>query len=130
VDDFAVLCSHAEGLSLRLGAIHPNLFQDPEYKLGSVCHPDAAVRRRAVDRLLECAEIADAVGSTALSLWLADGTNYAGQDSFAARRRRLVSCLEEVVAALPESVELLVEYKLFEPAFYATDLADWGSALD
>ncbi len=129
VDDFGALRTHAESLGLRLGAINPNLFQDPEYRLGSVCHPDAAVRRRAVDHLLECAEIAGTAGAGALSLWLADGTNYPGQDSFSARRRRLVSCLEEVVAALPDSVELLVEYKLYEPAFYATDLADWGSAL-
>jgi len=129
VDDFGALRAHAESLGLRLGAINPNLFQDPEYRLGSVCHPDAAVRRRAVDHLLECAEIAGAAGAGALSLWLADGTNYPGQDSFSARRRRLVSCLEEVVAALPDSVELLVEYKLYEPAFYSSDLADWGSAL-
>ncbi len=129
VDDFAALRAHAESLGLRIGAINANLFQDPEYRLGSVCHPDAAVRRRAVDHLLECAEIAGSTGSDALSLWLADGTNYAGQDSFSARRRRLVSCLEEVVAALPEAVKLLVEYKPYEPAFYSTDLADWGSAL-
>jgi L-rhamnose isomerase/sugar isomerase len=129
VDDIGALRAHAESLGLRLGAINPNLFQDPEYRLGSVCHPDADVRRRAVDHLLECAEIAGVSGAGALSLWLADGTNYPGQDSFSARRRRLVSCLEEVVSALPGSVELLVEYKLFEPAFYSTDLADWGSAL-
>jgi L-rhamnose isomerase / sugar isomerase len=129
VDDWTALREHAESLGLRLGAINPNLFQDPEYKLGSVCHPDAAVRRRAVDHMLECVGIADAVGSEVLSIWLADGTNYAGQDSFAARRARLVDSLGEVVAALPSGIEPLIEYKLYEPAFYATDLADWGSAL-
>jgi L-rhamnose isomerase / sugar isomerase len=129
VDDFAQLGAHATELGLRLGAINPNLFQDPKYKLGSLCHPDAAVRRQAVDHILECAQIAGTVGPTALSLWLADGTNYAGQDSFSARRQRLISCLQDVVATLPDGVELLVEYKLYEPAFYSTDLADWGSAL-
>jgi L-rhamnose isomerase/sugar isomerase len=129
VEDFGALREHANALGVRLGAINPNLFQDPDYKLGSVCHPDATVRRRAVDHLLECVEIAERAGSEVLSLWLADGTNYAGQDSFAARRARLVAGLEEVVAALPPTIELLVEYKLYEPAFYGTDLADWGSAL-
>jgi L-rhamnose isomerase / sugar isomerase len=129
VDDFGELRDAAAGLGLRLGAINPNLFQEPEYKLGSVCHPDAVVRRAAVDHILECVEIAGQTGSDALSLWLADGTNYPGQDSLAARRERLVESLREVYAALPEPVDLLVEYKLYEPAFYATDLADWGSAV-
>jgi L-rhamnose isomerase/sugar isomerase len=129
VDDFAVLRDHAGRLGVRLGAINPNLFQEPEYKLGSLCHPRAAVRRQAIDHVLECVEIAGETGSEVVSLWLADGTNYAGQDSFAARRRRLVESLSEVVAALPEGIKLLVEYKFYEPAFYATDIADWGSAL-
>ena len=129
VDDLSALRRHAEELGLRIGATNVNLFQDPDYKLGSLAHPDAAVRRRATDQLLECVEIATALGSTAQSLWLADGTNYPGQDDLTARRRRLVASLREVYAALPEEQELLVEYKLFEPAFYATDLADWGAAL-
>jgi L-rhamnose isomerase/sugar isomerase len=86
-------------------------------------------RRRAVEHLRDCIEIARHVGSDALSLWLADGTNYPGQDSLRGRRRRLVESLAQVYAALGDDVELLVEYKLYEPAFYATDLADWGSAL-
>src|SRR5207247_90957 len=92
-------------------------------------NPDAGVRRRAVAHIRDCIEIAATVGSDAISLWLADGTNYPGQDSLSARRRRLVEALQEVYAALGEGMELLVEYKLYEPAFYATDLADWGSAL-
>src|SRR2546421_5939117 len=119
----------AEELGLRLGAINPNLFQEPEYKLGSLCNPDPSVRRRAVDHIRECVEIATRVGSDAISLWLADGTNYPGQDSLRERRRRLTDTLGDVYGALGEGMELLVEYKLFEPAFYATDLADWGSAL-
>ncbi len=129
VDDFAGLRESAAELGLRLGAINPNLFQEPEYKLGSVCNPDASVRRAAVDHLLECIEIAGLTGSDSISLWLADGTNYPGQDSLSARRERLVASLQPVYAAMPDGMELLVEYKLYEPAFYATDLADWGSAL-
>src|SRR5689334_332799 len=129
VPDYGALRSHVEARGLRVGAVNPNLFQDPDYKLGSVTHPDAAVREKAVAHMLECLEIASALGSSAQSLWLADGTNYPGQDDMRARRARLLSCLERVYAALPAGQELLVEYKLFEPAFYATDLADWGSAL-
>jgi L-rhamnose isomerase / sugar isomerase len=129
VDDLGALRAHAEGRGLRIGAVNPNLFQDPDYKLGSVTHPDAAVRRKAVAHLLECVEIATELGSTAQSLWFADGTNYPGQDDLVARRARMLECLAEVYAALPAEQELLLEYKPFEPAFYATDLADWGSSL-
>ena len=129
VDDYGNLKEHAESHGLRLGAINPNVFQESEYKLGSVCNPDPAVRRKATDQLLECVEIAGETGSDVLSLWFADGTNYAGQDSFTERRHRMVECLEEVYAAMPESMRMLLEYKPYEPAFYHTDLADWGAAL-
>jgi L-rhamnose isomerase / sugar isomerase len=129
VDDLSALRTHANERGLRIGAVNPNLFQDPDYKLGSITHPDPAVRRKATDHLLDCLQIATDLGSTAQSLWFADGTNYPGQDDLAGRRRRLLESLGEVYAALPHGQELLVEYKLFEPAFYATDLADWGSAL-
>jgi L-rhamnose isomerase / sugar isomerase len=129
VEDYGRLRAHIEALGLRVGAVNPNLFQDPDYKLGSVAHPDARVRERAVAHVLECIEIATELGSTAISLWLADGTNYPGQDDLRARRRRMVDALARAYAALPADQELLVEYKFFEPAFYATDLADWGSAL-
>jgi L-rhamnose isomerase / sugar isomerase len=129
VDDLAALRRHVEERGLRVGAVNPNLFQDPDYKLGSITHPDAGVRRKATDHLLECVEIASALGSTAQSLWFADGTNYPGQDDLVARRGRMLECLDEVYAALPAEQELLLEYKPFEPAFYATDLADWGSSL-
>jgi L-rhamnose isomerase/sugar isomerase len=129
VDDLGGLRAHVEAAGLRVGAVNPNLFQDPDYKLGSITHPDSAVRRKATDHLLQCVEIARTLGSTAQSLWFADGTNYAGQDDLRERRRRMLECLEEVYAALPPGQELLLEYKPFEPAFYATDLADWGSAL-
>jgi L-rhamnose isomerase / sugar isomerase len=129
VDDLDALRAHAERLGLRIGAVNPNLFQDPAYRLGSIAHPDEHVRAKAVEHLLECIEIASRLGSGAQSLWFADGTNYPGQDDLASRRRRLLESLREVYAAMPESQELLREYKPFEPAFYAADLADWGSAL-
>jgi L-rhamnose isomerase/sugar isomerase len=129
VEDYAQLREYIGARGLRVGAVNPNLFQDADYKLGSLTHPDAAVREKAVAHMLECVEIASALGSGAQSLWLADGTNYPGQDDLRARRRRLLDGLARVYAALPESQDLLVEYKFFEPAFYATDLADWGSAL-
>jgi L-rhamnose isomerase / sugar isomerase len=129
VDDYGELKGHAGSLGLRIGAVNPNLFQEPEYKLGSVCNPDQAVRRRATDHLLECVEVAGETGSEVLSLWFADGTNYPGQDSFTERRHRMVEALGEVYAAMPEGIRMLLEYKPYEPAFYHTDLADWGSAL-
>ena len=129
VDDYDELRRAIESRGLEVGAVNPNLFQDPDYKLGSVTHPDEAVRRKAIDHLLECVSIATALGSTAQSLWLADGTSYPGQDDLVARRSRMLECLAEVYAALPAEQELLLEYKPFEPAFYATDLADWGSSL-
>jgi L-rhamnose isomerase/sugar isomerase len=129
VDDLAALREHVAGQGLRVGAVNPNLFQDADYKLGSICHPDADVRAKAVEHLLDCIRIATELGSTAQSLWFADGTNYPGQDDLRSRRRRMVDALRAVYEALPPAQELLVEYKFFEPAFYATDLADWGSAL-
>jgi L-rhamnose isomerase / sugar isomerase len=87
------------------------------------------VRTQAVAHIVDCIEIATETGSDVVSLWLADGTNYAGQDSLTARRARLVESLSEIVAVLPESIQLFIEYKPSEPAFYATDIADWGSAL-
>ena len=127
VDDYDELRAEIESRGLQVGAVNPNLFQDPDYKLGSVTHPDPAVREKAIAHMLECVEIATALGATAQSLWLADGTNYPGQDDLRERRRRMMHALTQVYAALPDEQELLVEYKFFEPAFYATDLADWGS---
>ena len=129
VSDPSELADHIAAAGLGVGAVNPNLFQDPDYKLGSITNPDAAIRAKAEEHLLECIEIARTLGSTAQSLWLADGTNYPGQDDLIERRERMCSSLARAYAALPSEQELLVEYKLFEPAFYATDLADWGSAL-
>ncbi|MGC2998926.1 L-rhamnose isomerase [Streptomyces sp. G35A] len=128
VDDYAALAKHAEDRGVRLGAINSNTFQDDDYRLGSICHPDAAVRRKAVDHLLECVDIMDATGSKDLKLWFADGTNYPGQDDIRARQDRLAEGLAEVYGRLGEGQRMLLEYKLFEPAFYTTDVPDWGTA--
>jgi L-rhamnose isomerase/sugar isomerase len=129
VDDYGTILAHLSERGLSAGAVNPNLFQDPDYKLGSVTNPDAGIRRKAIEHLLECVEIAKQLGASAQSLWLADGTNYPGQDDLPARRIRLEEALAEYYAALPDDQELLVEYKFFEPAFYATDIPDWGTAV-
>ena len=128
VDDFTKLAQHAADLGIRLGTINANTFQDDEYMLGSVCSPDPAVRRRALDHIFACIEIMDATGSADLKLWFADGTNYPGQDDIRARQDRLAECLAATYERLGEGQRLLLEYKLFEPAFYSTDVPDWGTA--
>ena len=128
VDDWAELKSFAEGLGVGIGAINPNVFQDEAYKLGSLGHPDVAVQRKALGHLLDCCDVMRETGATDLSLWFADGTNYAGQDSLRLRKARFEYGLNEVYAGLPEGSRMLLEYKPFEPAFYATDIADWGMA--
>ncbi|SCL26339.1 L-rhamnose isomerase / sugar isomerase [Micromonospora rhizosphaerae] len=128
VDDYAELAKHASDAGIRIGAINPNVFQDDVYRLGSVCNPDPAVRRKALDHLLECVEIGTATGSTILSLWFADGTNYPGQDSIRARQDRLAEALEATYAAMPGGMRMLLEYKLFEPSFYTMDVPDWGTS--
>ena len=129
VDDWAALKQYADELGVEVGAINPNLFQEPDYMLGSVCHPDADVRQMSIDHLLECAEIMAITGSDIMSVWLADGTNYPGQDDFRERKRRLLECLQAGYDAMPNDARMLVEYKFFEPAFYHTDLPDWGTSL-
>ena len=128
VDDWSELRRFAEEQGLRVGSLNPNLFGDDAYRLGSLCHPDASVRRRAVDHCLECVEIAEQVGSSLVSLWVADGTNYPGQDDLRGRFHRLAAGLEELYARLPAGMRLLVEYKFFEPSFYSTDIPDWGTS--
>ena len=128
VDDWDALNAYAAEQGVEIGAVNPNVFQDEIYKLGSFAHPDPTVRRAAVDRALDCLEIMDATDSSILSLWFADGTNYSGQDSFRARKRRMEGCLAEVYHALPDDARMLIEYKFFEPAFYQTDIPDWGTA--
>lgn len=128
VDDWLELKEYTEDKGLKIGAINPNLFQEEEYKLGSLTHPDEQIRKKALDHILECIEIMRKTGSKFLSLWLADGTNYPGQDDFKARKHRLEDALQKVYQAMDDDMTLLIEYKFFEPGFYHTDIGDWGMA--
>ncbi len=128
VDDYTRLSTYAAEQGIRLGAINSNVFQDNDYKLGSVANPDPAVRRKATEHLLECIDIMDATGSADLKLWFSDGTNYPGQDDMRRRQDRMEAALREVYARLGQHQRMLLEYKLFEPAFYLTDVPDWGTA--
>ena len=128
VEDYAALAAHARDRGVGLGAINANVFQDDDYMLGSVTNPDAAVRKKALGHLLDCVDIMDATGSRDLKLWFSDGTNYPGQDDIRARQDRLAEALAAVYERLGEQQRMLLEYKLFEPAFYTMDVPDWGTA--
>ncbi len=128
VPDYAELGAYARSLGIRIGTINANVFQDDDYRLGSVANPDAAVRHKAVDHLLACVDVMDATGSRDLKLWFADGTNYPGQDSIAARQDRLADALAQTYQRLGPDQRMLLEYKLFEPSFYTMDVPDWGTA--
>jgi L-rhamnose isomerase/sugar isomerase len=129
VDDYAALAAYARDAGVQIGTVNSNVFQDDDYKLGSVANPDPTVRRKALDQLLECVDIMDATGSVDLKLWFADGTNYPGQDDIAARQDRLAEALAAVYQRLGPDPRMLLEYKLFEPAFYMTDVPDWGTSV-
>lgn len=128
VDDYAALREYAEGLGVKLGTINSNTFQDDIYKFGSLTHSDEAIRRKAIEHHLECIDVMDATGSRDLKIWLADGTNYPGQDDIRARQDRLAESLAEIYARLGDDQRLVLEYKFFEPAFYHTDVPDWGTS--
>lgn len=127
-DDWGAVAQFARDRGITLGAVNPNLFQEQEYRLGSITNPDSGVREQALGHLIECCEIMKTIGSRDLSLWFADGTNYAGQDSIVRRKHYLEAALAQTYAHLPAGGRMLIEYKFFEPAFYHTDLADWGMA--
>lgn len=128
-DDWSAVKEYARELGLHIGAVNPNLFQDDAYRFGSLCHFDKVVRQQAITHVVECIQIAQSVGSNIISLWLADGTNYPGQDDLRRRRYRLLDSLQAIYASMPAGMRLLIEYKFFEPAFYSTDLPDWGTSL-
>ncbi|HEY7009520.1 MAG TPA: L-rhamnose isomerase [Jatrophihabitantaceae bacterium] len=128
VDDYADLAAAAKDQGIELGTINANVFQDDDYRLGSVTNPDPRVRQKALGHIYECIEVMDETGSRDLKLWFADGTNYPGQDSIRARQDRLAEALAAVYARLGEHQRLILEYKLFEPAFYTTDVPDWGTS--
>jgi L-rhamnose isomerase/sugar isomerase len=126
--DYVAFRQYAEVQGIKIGAVNPNVFQDDEYRLGSLGNPNPAYRELALDHLLECCEIMTEVQSDILSLWFADGTNYAGQDSLRGRKQRFESGLDQVYGNLPNGGRMFIEYKFFEPAFYSTDIPDWGTA--
>jgi len=128
-DDYEALAVHAKNNGIRIGTVNSNVFQDDDYKLGSVCNPDPRVRKKALAHLLDCVDIMDATGSRDLKLWFADGTNYPGQDDISARQDRLAEALAAVYGRLGPDQRMLLEYKLFEPSFYTTDVPDWGTSL-
>ena len=127
-DNWIALLEYSLSLGIKPGAINPNLFQDQDYKLGSLCNPSQKVRKKAIDHVLECIGIAKTLKSKDISLWLGDGTNYPGQDDIRERKHRLEDSLKEIYDNLTNDMRILIEYKFFEPAFYNTDIPDWGTA--
>ncbi|MFC9558847.1 L-rhamnose isomerase [Agromyces sp. NPDC056965] len=128
VDDYSALRAHAEEHGVELGTVNSNTFQDDDYKFGALTHEDAGVRRKAIDHHLECIDIMHATGSRDLKIWLAEGSNYPGQADLRGRQDRLHESLQEIYARLGDEQRLVLEYKFFEPAFYHTDVPDWGTS--
>lgn len=129
VDDFGKLRSYAESLGVALGTINSNTFQDEVYKFGSLANNDPKVRQKAIDHNLECIEIMGLTGSQDLKIWLADGSNYPGQDDMRRRQDNLADSLQKIYSQIGPDQRLVLEYKFFEPAFYHTDVPDWGTSL-
>ncbi|MFT4233897.1 MAG: L-rhamnose isomerase [Microbacterium sp.] len=128
VDDYSELRTYAEDLGVKLGTINSNTFQDDDYKFGALTHEDATIRQKAIDHHLECIDIMHATGSRDLKIWLAEGSNYPGQADLRGRQDRLHESLSTIYAALGDEQRLVLEYKFFEPAFYHTDVPDWGTS--
>lgn len=128
VDDFAALRRYAEDLGTGIGTINSNTFQDDEYKLGALTHTDSRIRRKAIDHHLACIDVMDQTGSRDLKIWLAEGTNYPGQGDIRGRQDRLAESLATIYERIGEEQRLVLEYKFFEPAFYHTDVPDWGTS--
>ncbi|MFL6026524.1 MAG: L-rhamnose isomerase [Friedmanniella sp.] len=128
VNDFGALRRYAEDLGVALGTVNSNTFQDDLYKFGSLTHVDVSVRRKAIEHHFECIEIMQQTGSRDLKIWLADGTNYPGQGDIRGRQDRLAESLAAIYDRIGPDQRLVLEYKFFEPAFYHTDVPDWGTA--
>jgi L-rhamnose isomerase/sugar isomerase len=128
VDDYTALRTYAEDQGIALGTINSNTFQDDDFKLGALTHTDAKIRQKAIDHHFECIDVMDATGSRDLKIWLADGTNYPGQGDLRGRQDRLAESLATIYERLSGAQRLVLEYKFFEPAFYHTDVPDWGTA--
>jgi L-rhamnose isomerase/sugar isomerase len=124
----------AQQLGLQFGAMNSNTFEDHpgqehSYKFGSLSHTDSAVRRQAIEHNIQCIELGKALGGNALVIWLADGTNFPGQQNLRRALDRTIDSLADIYEMMPEKWRMLVEYKPFEPAFYSTVINDWGTAL-
>ena len=128
VDDYAALAEYAASLGIALGTVNSNTFQDDAYKFGSLTHHDDAIRQKAIDHHYECIDVMAVTGSQDLKIWLADGSNYPGQTDLRGRQDRLADSLAKIYARLGEDQRLVLEYKFFEPAFYHTDVPDWGTS--
>ena len=128
VDDYDDLARHACEQGVALGTINSNTFQADDYMLGSITHSDPRIRQKAIDHHFDCIDIMNKTGSRDLKIWLADGTNYPGQDDMRARQDRLADSLAKIYARIGPKQRLVLEYKLFEPAFYHTDVPDWGTS--
>ena len=128
VDDYTALRRYSEDLGVTLGTINSNTFQDEAYKFGSLTSSDRSVRQQAIDHHLDCIEVMNATGSRDLKIWLADGANYPGQNDLRSRQDNLAESLAVIYAQLDGTQRLVLEYKFFEPAFYSTDVPDWGTA--
>jgi L-rhamnose isomerase / sugar isomerase len=128
VDDFGALRRYAEDLGIGLGTINSNTFQDDDYKLGALTHTDPRIRQKAIDHHFECIDVMHATGSRDLKIWLAEGTNYPGQGDIRGRQERLAESLRTIYDRLGDEHRLVLEYKFFEPAFYHTDVPDWGTS--
>ena len=133
-EDPKALRDHASSLGLGFDAVNSNTFQDQAgaahtYKLGSFASPDAGARRQAVEHTLHVIDVGKTLGSDAITVWLADGTNYPGQGNLRRGYERVLTSLEEVYAGLPSSWQLFTEHKPYEPAFYSTVVQDWGTSL-
>jgi L-rhamnose isomerase/sugar isomerase len=128
VDDYAALGAYANDLGVELGTVNSNTFQDEDYKFGSLTSSNPAVRQKAIDHHFECIDIMNETGSKDLKIWLADGTNYPGQDDIRSRQDRLAESLQTIYDRIGDDQRLVLEYKFFEPAFYHTDVPDWGTS--
>lgn len=128
VDDYAALRRFAADKGVELGTVNSNTFQDDIYKFGSLTHSDPAVRQKAIDHHFECIDVMDATGSRDLKIWLADGTNYPGQGDIRSRQDWLHESLQKIYERLGDEQRMVLEYKFFEPAFYHTDVPDWGTS--
>jgi L-rhamnose isomerase/sugar isomerase len=128
VDDYAALSAYAADLGLRLGTINSNTFQDDDYKLGALTHTDPRIRQKAIDHHFACLDVMAATGSRDLKIWLAEGSNYPGQADLRGRQDRLAESLATIYERIGDDQRLVLEYKFFEPAFYHTDVPDWGTA--